>query len=118
MSRINELLLAKAAKEKYENEPIRFRVEGSESVMEIKRPSAKRIMEIQEHMDENAKQIEFYDELIYEAIPEFRDMLKEYECEEDPVAIVGKFFCIGDRVELGNEILKSINNVSVEILKN
>lgn len=111
------LLAAKAFKEKKASGVIRFKVEGTDEVLEINRLPGAKIVEIVENAADK-KFIEVCDELIYEAIPELREMLEEYECINNPVGIVEKFFTEADRVKISEKLREVTDSLSVEEIKN
>lgn len=116
MSNLDALLAAKAFREEKITGVIKFKIEGGE-VLEVKKLSPKRVLEAVEHVDDK-NMLEVYDELIYDAIPELHNLIEEYECKNNPVEIVGKFFTEADRLQLGRAITEVIDAVSVERIKN
>lgn len=119
---LETLLKIKALKDKQAEEPIRYKLKGTDTAIEIKKPNEKDIYETINKVtkDDDTPVIELWDELIYMAIPELhsKEVLAEFGCENNPVGVVKEIFSYGDRVELGTRIKDLLTSTNLEEIKN
>ncbi len=115
---IDSFIKLKAAKDKQLNEPIVVELDGDR--IEVKKISADKVLEIMRAVDNEAPMIELCDQLIYEAIPELhqKNVLEEFDCKDNPVAVVGEVFSYGTRIMLGEELRDIVADTNLEIIKN
>lgn len=118
---LDKLLAIKSLKDKVQNEPIRYKIEGCDEELVINRLSEKKCWEIiNQNVKDDTPILELWDTLIYEAMPELRtkEVLEAFESTDNPIGVVAKIFSMGDRVAIGQELKKTLDGVNLERLKN
>lgn len=119
MGKLEDFIAIRVMKEENEAGSFNYKFENGIE-LEVKKLSAKQVLDIISKADDDTRAIDVFDSLIYAAIPELHtaEVLEQFNCTNNPEAVVKEIFSYADRVTIGKDLRDTVEKITVEKVKN